>query len=370
MSCSPRVQTARLLLGWLLAWLLLTLLMVAASSGDSLRRDQPIEVLRSLQSLAAMNLPYLLFSWGLALHAQAHTEDWTQLRALLRIYSLSLLALMLPFPFYATFVFMWVKQQPLADFWPELQKTRWLYLIYDAALASCVFFAQLVLVSRRLAAGRELAWRLEQADNLRLRLHLLQGQLEPHFLFNTLNGVSALVRAGDRSSALSALSRISELLRYALRASRQSWVSVADELAFIRDYMALQQLRFGEGLQMQWELADEDWQSWASPPLLLQPLVENAVRHGMEAQAGQGRLLLGLQRQEAHWCLRLENPLPPPDLVLSGHGMGLSNTSERLRMLFGDAAQLEANREADRFVLTLRVPLRGLDEFALERPDR
>jgi hypothetical protein len=119
---------------------------------------------------------------------------------------------------------------------------------------------------RHAQAQREAALRAS-AENLSLRLALLQGQLEPHFLFNTLNSISALVRGAERAVALQALNRLSDLLRYALRASQQRWVSAADELAFVDDYVALQRLRFGKGLQWQTEVDTTDWALWACPPL-------------------------------------------------------------------------------------------------------
>ncbi|KZS00924.1 Uncharacterized protein APZ42_002590, partial [Daphnia magna] len=125
---------------------------------------------------------------------------------------------------------------------------------FEFMVVTGTFAAVVGLSAWQRSRRRERDWALAQSDNLRLRLTLLQGQLEPHFLFNTLNGVSSLVRAGERGQALSALSRVSELLRYALRVSRLDWVTVQDELDFVRDYLALQSLRFGAGLRLSWQL--------------------------------------------------------------------------------------------------------------------
>jgi two-component system sensor histidine kinase AlgZ len=209
---------------------------------------------------------------------------------------------------------------------------------------------------------------MASAENLNLRLTLLQGQLEPHFLFNTLNGIAALVRGAEREAALQALNRLSELLRYALRANQQRWVSVADELHFVDGYVALQRLQFGEDLQWLADIEPADWARWACPPLPLQPLAENAIRHGLESGL-QGALHLHVRRHEGTPQVTLDNPHDPTAALLPGHGVGLAKTRERLKVLYGDRAQLHTAAASDRFELRLSMPLEDLD-VALEAADR
>jgi two-component system sensor histidine kinase AlgZ len=138
---------------------------------------------------------------------------------------------------------------------------------------------------------------------------------------------------------------------------------VADELRFVEDYVALQRLRFGDSLQWDARVGDGDWARWACPPLLLQPLVENAVRYGLEAaEPGQAAALcLVLRREEQSLLLALSNPRCEAASLMSGHGLGLAKTRERLQVLFGDRARINTDVTALRFELSLRLPLEELD---------
>ena len=259
--------------------------------------------------------------------------------------------------------------QPLSQAWHSLLRQDRINWWIDLMVLSGGFAVQLAWTVWQRSRQREQALLRAESDNYRLRLSLLQGQLEPHFLFNTLNSVSALVRAGERGTALSSLAKVSELLRHALRASQSPWLSLREELSFVTDYLALQHLRFGEGMKADLQIAPAPWEQLACPPLLFQPLVENAIRHGLEAREGQGelRLQLALRGERVHF--RLENALPEPGLGLAGHGVGLSATRERLALLFGEQASLQTRHEGGLFVLELEFPAKDLDD-ALDRPDR
>ena len=225
------------------------------------------------------------------------------------------------------------------------------------------FAAILALHYWRQARERELAWQRAQNDMLNLRLALeeqrtlaLRAQLEPHFLFNALNAISALVRDGDRALALGGIGRLSELLRYALSASAQSSTTVAAELDFVRDYLALQRLRYGERLRVHIEGADDLLHEVACPPLLLQPLIENALRHDLDCRAGPGDIRLCFAEEGETLAIRVTNPAGAGLSPNPGAGLGLANTRERLRLLH-PGAQLHAGLEGGRFVAEVRLPL-------------
>lgn len=360
------------LLGWLAGWMLLALLTTLAQLADADRLGQTLHFGPLLVEMALMYLCYAAYSGWFVLHARRHPAVWSSPRRLIGLYLLSMLVFVPLWLPYSAVLSVWANGKPWSAIWSNLRLARWYYLVYDAMLAAVAFAMQAGWMALQLARQRERAWRREQTDNLRLRLSLLQGQLEPHFLFNTLNGVSALVRAGDRPSASAALARVSELLRYALRASRSERVSVADEIGFARDYLQLQALRFGEGLQVDWQLGPAelaDWAEWASPPLLLQPLLENAIRHGLEAHDGTGRIEVRLAQDGTHWQVEIDNDLPSPGSAAPGHGLGLSATRERLAMLYGDAAHLDAAPHDGRYRVRLRLPLIA-HEPPLHRPHR
>jgi two-component system sensor histidine kinase AlgZ len=228
---------------------------------------------------------------------------------------------------------------------------------------SGTFAAILAINYWRQARARELAFQRSQTDMLGLRLALeeqrmlaLRAQLEPHFLFNALNAISALVRDGDKALALGGIGRLSDLLRYALSASVHNTVTVADELAFVRDYLDLQRLRYGERLHVLIDGDGDLLHDVACPPLLLQPLIENALRHDLDCREGPGDIRLRFARDGDSLCIRVTNPAGSGLPANPGAGLGLANTRDRLRLMH-PSASLQAGRQGERFVAEVRLPL-------------
>ena len=251
----------------------------------------------------------------------------------------------------------------IGDAWQLLQKM----LLVGWFSASGTFAAMLALHYWRRARERELAWQRSQNDMLQLRLALeeqrllaLRAQLEPHFLFNALNAISALVREGDQALALGAIGRLSDLLRYALaassRASSHANVTVAAELAFVRDYLDLQRLRYGERLRVRIDGESALLHEVDCPPLLLQPLIENALRHDLDCHGGPGDIQLGFEERGGTLCIRVSNPASPHASPNPGAGLGLANTRDRLRLMH-PGATLDAGLRDGRFVAEVRLPL-------------
>jgi len=229
------------------------------------------------------------------------------------------------------------------------------------------FAAILAIHYWRQARARELAWQRSQTDMLSLRLALeeqrmlaLRAQLEPHFLFNALNAISALVRDGDKALALGGIGRLSDLLRYALSASVRSTVSVAAELQFVRDYLDLQRLRYGERLRVHIEGDDEVLHQVTCPPLLLQPLIENALRHDLDCREGPGDIQLRFTREDGAMCIRVTNQAGAQVSPNPGAGLGLANTRDRLRLMY-PSASLQAGVQGERYVAEVRLPLDDAD---------
>jgi two-component system sensor histidine kinase AlgZ len=227
------------------------------------------------------------------------------------------------------------------------------------------FAAILALHYFRQGRARELAWQRAQTDMLNLRLAFeeqrmlaLRAQLEPHFLFNALNAISALVRDGDQALALGGIGRLSELLRYALAAGSRDSVTVAEELQFVRDYLALQRLRHGDRLQVRIDGDSAVLHSVACPPLLLQPLIENALRHDLDCRPGAGDIRLAFVCTATCLHIRVANPAGGQTSANPGAGLGLANTRARLALL-DPAASLVAGAEAGWFIAEIRLPLGG-----------
>jgi signal transduction histidine kinase len=203
------------------------------------------------------------------------------------------------------------------------------------------------------------------------RLAALQAQLNPHFLFNSLNTVNVLVRDGDNAAATRVIEQLSEVLRTSLSRSRANEVSLDDELELVRQYLAVEQARFSDRLRPTIDVPDA-LLSAAVPSFALQHLVENAVRHGIARRSDAGSLTVTARRDGGVLELSVRDDGPGPDGSAAESGHGLENTRERLRTLYGDAASLElAPAEPHGAIARLRIPYHEIvfDEARGERAD-
>ena len=193
------------------------------------------------------------------------------------------------------------------------------------------------------------------------QLRILQSQIEPHFLFNTLANLKALIRTNPQL-AEQLLDNFSELLRSSLSKSRAEKVSLADEVNSLRAYLAIQQIRLGDRLHFEIHLADGLSELTQLPPFLIQPLVENAVFHGIEPSAEGGQVNLTFDIVDQRWLicvidnglgLQVDGDSPGP----SGHGVALNNIRERLAALFPDqSAVIIKSNPAGGVTATLELP--------------
>lgn len=191
---------------------------------------------------------------------------------------------------------------------------------------------------------REQAARLE-AQLVEARLQSLRMQLNPHFLFNTLHAVSSLVER-DPAGVRRMIARLSELLRYTLEGSTKHEVSLRQELQFLDGYLEIQKIRFQGRLEVVREI-DPAAQEALLPSLILQPLVENAVKHGAGCVDDVGRIVIRARREGAELVVRVEDNGPgiqQDDLRDATGGFGLRNTRDRLEALYGDAQRLSLAR--------------------------
>jgi two-component system sensor histidine kinase AlgZ len=212
------------------------------------------------------------------------------------------------------------------------------------------------------AAGAALAAALVAALVLRARgrapaataarLSELQSRIRPHFLFNTLNSAIALVRA-EPSKAESLLEDLSDLFRHALVDQGES-VTVDDEIALAQRYLAIEQVRFGERLQVEWSLDPMAGQA-RLPPLLLQPLVENAVRHGVEPSEAGATVRISTRRRGSVVLIKVTNNVPA-GAGAPGHGVALDNVRERLRLLHDVQGQFRSGLVDGVYQVRIELP--------------
>jgi two-component system sensor histidine kinase AlgZ len=187
------------------------------------------------------------------------------------------------------------------------------------------------------------------------RLQALQARIRPHFLFNSLNAVLSLMRSDPRR-AESALEDLAELFR-TLMADNRALTTLAEEVALTRHYLELEHLRLGERLKVDWRINPRA-EGAAVPPLMLQPLVENAVYHGVEPGLGAGTIAIAADVEGEQMKLTVSNPYHPDYQHRQGNRMALANIGERLRLHFDVEAQLLTRIDGERFEITVSVPLR------------
>ncbi|MCP3140622.1 sensor histidine kinase [Pyxidicoccus xibeiensis] len=202
------------------------------------------------------------------------------------------------------------------------------------------------------------------------RLQALQTQLHPHFLFNTLNAIVVLVREKETDTAARMLVLLSDILRQLLQQGATQEVPLREEVAVLSRYLEIQQLRFQDRLRVVWDV-DAGVLDARVPHLVLQPLVENAIRHGISQRSAAGDLLIRARRQGDMLVLVVEDDGPglPAGFELErGPGIGLSNTRARLGQLYGDAGRVSvANRSGSTgTVATVLLPLRMMAPDAAE----
>ena len=207
------------------------------------------------------------------------------------------------------------------------------------------YFAVLAVASavryHALFSERQVAASRLEAQLLGAQIRALEMQLHPHFLFNTLHTVAALVRAGRNPAAVRMIAGLSDLLRASLRADGPAEIPLRDELALVERYLAIEQVRFQERLETRVS-ADPEALAGLVPALILQPLVENAIRHGIERRAAPGRVEVEARRQNGTLVLRVhDSSSGAPSPARDGAGIGLSNTRTRLRHLYGERQRFE-----------------------------
>jgi two-component system sensor histidine kinase AlgZ len=188
------------------------------------------------------------------------------------------------------------------------------------------------------------------------RLQALQARIRPHFLFNSLNAVLSLIRR-DPKRAERALEDLADLFRTLMSEPRQ-FVRLADEIALIERYAALEQLRLGERLRITWEL-DAAPSDALLPPLVLQPLLENAIFHGVEPGTGAGDVVVRIERRGDRVLARIENPYVEDQSRRAGNRMALENIRERLALFFDAEARIQTSADGRRYRVEIELPYKS-----------
>ncbi|NVJ86361.1 MAG: histidine kinase [Algoriphagus sp.] len=208
--------------------------------------------------------------------------------------------------------------------------------------------------------------RLEQQEETKNReLHMmelskeaelsqLRQQLQPHFLFNSLNSISALVMS-QPERAREMVVMLSDFLRGTIRKDLKAWTSLKEELEYLQMYLEIERVRFGHRLEVLFEISP-DSEKLKIPQLLIQPLLENAIKHGLYGVTGEVKIHLSSKKDQHYLVIQIDNPFDPETPSQKGTGFGLSSLRRRLYLLFGRNDLLTTQKEGSDFSVNLKIP--------------
>ena len=244
-----------------------------------------------------------------------------------------------------------------AAFAPAVERyARQLPFIYALGLllfllALAVHYLLIAFETARAAERRQLELEILTRD---AELRALRAQIDPHFLYNSLNSISALT-GSDAPGARRMCLLLGEFLRTTLEVSARQRIPLADELALADRYLSIEQVRFGARLRVERRVG-QDTAACLVPPLLLQPLVENAVTHGIARLLDGGLIQVDVSRHNGRLAIVIDNPCDSDAAAARPGGMGLDNVRNRLEAMFGREARMDAQAAAGRFRVELELP--------------
>jgi glucose-6-phosphate-specific signal transduction histidine kinase len=301
-------------------------------------------------------LLFFLYSIGLThlLRSLARRRKWLSLpapRALLRFAAASIAMGAIQTPLV---VGIYTAIEGGLGVWSE--RSASLFMFLGVTTVDCIWSILYVAVTsvRQSRETRQNEMQLKLAlSNAELRA--LEAQLNPHFLFNCLNSLRAMI-GEDENQARDMVTRLANILRYNLQRERPHTVPLASEVEIVSDYLALESVRFEDRLRFRVDI-DDSSQSASIPPMLLQTLVENAIKHGVEETASRGELVVRARTEDGSLRIEVENPGTLAEAPAGSTQIGLANARERLRILYGDRASINLGANRGGFVTaTIVIP--------------
>lgn len=222
-----------------------------------------------------------------------------------------------------------------------------LYLLSILAHDVLIAFENVRAAERREAASQLLARDAE--------LQLLRTQINPHFLFNSLNSISALTTI-DPAGARSMTIELANFFRQTLALSEKNRITLGEEIALCQHFLAIEKIRFGKKLQVTMEI-DELAMACLIPPMFLQPLVENAIKHGIRDLVDGGTIAIKALVRDQWLHIAIQNPIDAQPSATSGNGTGLKNLQARFASIYGDKARLKHVKTTDQFIVDMALPV-------------
>jgi signal transduction histidine kinase len=362
--------TLRQVLGafaYLMAWTVLGVFFASQAIMYSAYRDRPISWSRTLAPALADAYIWALLAPGIYWLAMRVPVGRRRLAAALGVHAAASVIL-------AVFkVTVWMLLAQATVWLPDAPFTALLLGQFHAAVFAYWVILGPCLALRYYRQLREREVRTAQLENQlsQAQLETLKIQLQPHFLFNTLHAIASLTEE-DPPAATRMLAQLSDLLRCSLRHIGTHEVALAEELELVRLYAGIQVTRFEERLVFEYQI-EPDTHSALVPSLLLQPLVENAIRYGITPRREGGRVTIGARREGGHLRLWVADDGPglSPDRSAAGSGVGLENTRARLAHLYGRDQSLELlSRETGGLEVLLSLPFRARTTHPVHQVDK
>lgn len=247
---------------------------------------------------------------------------------------------------------------PKEDMYPDVFRSTW-YLRFGAGFLLISSISMFSLLWYNQQDQKEINSRKQEAERLSREAELfkLRQQLQPHFLFNSLNSISALTGTNPEKARYM-IQQLSEFLRGTLRKDEQQWNTLGEELKHLQLYLEIEKVRFGHRLQTQITF-DEEMLPMRLPALLLQPIVENAIKFGLYDTIGDVIIKITANRDDGHLKITVENPYDAEtSQPFKGTGFGLTSIRRRLFLLFARNDLLQTNKLSDQFITTVLIPVK------------
>lgn len=270
-------------------------------------------------------------------------------------------SMLLLFPLLYSFVAIYFHYQVLKWVFDE-DELYWIFLRENFLLRwtflgiAEIFVAVLALAVSKLEEQKEVKNRETMMNELSREAELtqLRQQLQPHFLFNSLNSISALTVL-QPTKAREMVLQLSDFLRGTIRKDHRQWLSLEEELNYLKLYLDIERVRFGHRLDVVFEV-NEEVEQLRLPQLLIQPLLENAIKHGLYGITEEVKITLHAMKEQNYLMVKIENPYDPEVAAPKGTGFGLSSVDRRLFLLFGRKDLLESKAHDSLFTVILKIP--------------
>jgi Putative regulator of cell autolysis len=250
-----------------------------------------------------------------------------------------------------TMAWIFVDYLDYVDFLKQNLYLRWAILALAGVMISLIAMLVSRLEEQEQSQDRELHM-LELSKEA--ELSQLRQQLQPHFLFNSLNSISALV-VSQPEKAREMVLLLSDFLRGTIRKDLKSWTTLSEELEYLEMYFQIEKVRFGHRLKVEFDISD-DSRELQIPQLLIQPLLENAIKHGLYGVRGDVQIRVQARVESPYLLVKLQNPYDSEVPQQKGLGFGLSSVKRRLFLLFGRNDLLSTLSEENIFTVTLKIP--------------